>query len=350
MAGSHRAHLAAALSVAVAGGLAAPRAAACTGFELARGAGVFVGKCYDWHLSRGLVVINPRGVSKRALALARSDRPARWESSHASVTFNQYGIDLPNGGMNDAGLVVEALWLDETQLPPLDERPTVNELQWIQAQLDRYSSVAEVAAHAQDLRVAAVSGRVHYWACDRSAACAVFEFIGGKLVISRGEGLPAAVLTNHTYARSLAALRKASSPPEGDGSLARFARAALLSKSAKAASPDGAFEILDSVNNRLSVWQTVYDPVALRVEWRTRTQPARKSIVLAAFDATCAGGTKVLDIDDPSEGDVAALFRTDAKEENLALTSQTLRTVEGLSAAAMEAAADYSSRQACAVR
>ena len=35
--------------------------------------------------------------------------PASWVSKYGSVTFNQYGRELPTGGMNEAGLVVETI-------------------------------------------------------------------------------------------------------------------------------------------------------------------------------------------------------------------------------------------------
>jgi penicillin V acylase-like amidase (Ntn superfamily) len=115
-------------------------ALSCTTFALGDDGARVVGKCYDWHMGQGLVVINKRGMAKRSMTLDPADRPATWRSRHASVTFNQYGVEMPNGGMNDAGLVVEVMWLDSSVLPPRDERPAVTELQWIQLQLDSYAT------------------------------------------------------------------------------------------------------------------------------------------------------------------------------------------------------------------
>ena len=72
------------------------------------------GKNYDWSLGEGLLIVNKREVQKEALT---EDRPARWTSRFGSVTFNQYGREFPNGGMNERGLVVELMWLDETEYP-----------------------------------------------------------------------------------------------------------------------------------------------------------------------------------------------------------------------------------------
>ncbi len=56
--------------------------------------GPLVGKSYDWNDERGLVVVNKRGVIKRALVLSPGNAPARWTSRFASLTFNQYGREL----------------------------------------------------------------------------------------------------------------------------------------------------------------------------------------------------------------------------------------------------------------
>jgi penicillin V acylase-like amidase (Ntn superfamily) len=46
--------------------------------------------------------------------VGESPNPAKWVSRYGSVTFNQYGCENPTGGMNEAGLVVEQMWLDES--------------------------------------------------------------------------------------------------------------------------------------------------------------------------------------------------------------------------------------------
>ena len=48
--------------------------AACTSFCLRDGEGLVFGKNYDWHLDDGLIVVNKRGVAKRALLLDLMDR------------------------------------------------------------------------------------------------------------------------------------------------------------------------------------------------------------------------------------------------------------------------------------
>ena len=102
--------------------LPVPEATACTTFCLKRGSQAVFGKNYDWGVGDGLVIVNKRGVAKTAL-IPPQEKPARWVSRYGSLTFNQYGRELPSGGMNEAGLALELMWLDETRYPAPDGRP-----------------------------------------------------------------------------------------------------------------------------------------------------------------------------------------------------------------------------------
>ena len=161
-------------------------AQACTTFCLHKGPRALFGKNYDWSVPDGLLVVNKRGVEKTA-PLPPPEHPARWVSKHGSVTFNQYGREFPSGGMNEAGLAIEIMWLDETRWPDPDGRPSLGSLEWIQYQLDNFSTVGEVAGHLQDLRVTS-QAKVHYLACDKSGACITVEFLDGKPVHHEGLG------------------------------------------------------------------------------------------------------------------------------------------------------------------
>ena len=41
-------------------------------------------------------------------------------------------------GINEKGLMVSQMWLDETKYPPADTRPVIGILEWIQYNLDRH--------------------------------------------------------------------------------------------------------------------------------------------------------------------------------------------------------------------
>ena len=123
---------------------------ACTTFCLKSKGEVLFGKNYDWMVGDGLVFVNKRGVAKTS---TEESNPAKWVSQYGSVTFNQYGRENPSGGMNEAGLVIELMWLDETQYPKVDSRPAVDVLEWIQYQLDNSATVEEVIKNSEKIRI-----------------------------------------------------------------------------------------------------------------------------------------------------------------------------------------------------
>src|SRR5262245_47917867 len=102
---------------------------ACTTFCLKSKGEVLFGKNYDWMIGDGMLFVNKRGVSKTAQGDGPNPaNPAKWVSKYGSVTFNQYGRENPSGGMNEAGLVIELMWLDDTEWPKEDARPALGTL------------------------------------------------------------------------------------------------------------------------------------------------------------------------------------------------------------------------------
>ncbi|KPJ72829.1 hypothetical protein AMJ52_04980, partial [candidate division TA06 bacterium DG_78] len=114
---------------------------ACTTFCFEHKGEWIYGRNYDWTIERCLIVVNKRGAAKTAWT---QDNPAQWVSKYGSVTFNQYGREFPLGGMNEAGLVIECMWLEHTEYPHIDARKGLSDLQWIQYQLDNFATVDEV--------------------------------------------------------------------------------------------------------------------------------------------------------------------------------------------------------------
>ncbi|HJT66923.1 MAG TPA: hypothetical protein VJ749_10740 [Pyrinomonadaceae bacterium] len=112
----------------------------CTTFCLAGAGEVLFGRNYDWIIGDGLVIVNKRGVVKQA-TIVESNNAAKWVSKYGSIPFNQYGRENPAGGMNEAGLVVEQLWLDETEYPEADARPALGTQEWVQYLLDTSGTV-----------------------------------------------------------------------------------------------------------------------------------------------------------------------------------------------------------------
>ena len=323
-----------------------PATRACTSFLMGNQASPaphVVAKSYDWDHGAGVVVTNKRDVRKTAMQLlATGEKALSWTSRFSSVTFNQYGREMPNGGMNERGLVVEILWLTETRYASPDSRPELNELQWIQYQLDNFSSVGEMVASAPFIRIAPLYAKVHYFACDAKADCATFEWLDGKLEIHVGASLPAAVLANDTYASSIrfAApyLSRRTGPPSlpsGSESDARFTRATVASKRLSPTASEAvndAFKHLDNVaQGAFTKWQIVYEPTSLRVHFRAR--PAWKTHVVdvGALVGGTAGSCKApalqLTLQSAQGGEATKRFEPWSSEDNRRLVQESFRAL-----------------------
>lgn len=289
--------------------LAASPAFPCTTFCLRDSGRVVFGKNYDWNIGDGLLIVNPKGLLRTADS---GDRPARWTAKYGSVTFNQYGRDFPSGGMNEAGLAIELMWLSDSRYPAPDTRHTVDVLQWIQYQLDTRATVAEVLASDRNIRIA-VGAPIHYLVADRTGQVATVEFLNGRLIAHTGERLPVAVLTNDTYEKSLRYKRElgARPSPEDERSLPRFARTVdrvrgfATAQDGKANPVAYAFETLDRAAQPSTRWSLVYELDRLRVHFRTRERRQVRSVKLADLDFRCSQPVRVLDLSADVAGDVA---------------------------------------------
>ena len=252
---------------------------ACTTFSFDH----IFGKNYDWHLERGLVIINKRGVSKKCIeSIAVGPGPfAQWTSKYGSLTFNQYGRELPNGGINEAGLVVEIMELMDTKYPSPDSRPCIGHSQWIQYQLDNFSRVEQVIASNSQIRIYPLEKGepgAHFLVMDKTGNCAVIEFLDGKMVYRTQKALPFKSLTNSTYNQSITYLKRHNgfggnqSLQDGTESLHRFVRAVNMLKeysSKSYAGPlDYAFDILEYTKQPSTKWSIVYDVQNLKIYFR----------------------------------------------------------------------------------
>jgi penicillin V acylase-like amidase (Ntn superfamily) len=349
----HRTSGALLLLAALAG--SARDAPACTTFCYRADRELLFGRNYDWDVGDGLVLTNKRGVEKTSMPPA-GQPPMRWTSRFGSVSFNQYGRELPTGGMNEAGLTVDLMWLDETRYAAPDGRPTIGALEWIQYQLDRSERIDEVLKSSAGLRIDS-NAPLHFLVCDRTGACATIEILNGRLVAHSGPSLPVPVLTNSTYDQSLRFLNATGdrgSQVAGPGSLQRFARAAgLLHSAGKAqgeAAVSSAFSILDQVaQGSHTQWSIVYDLQRRRIHFRTLANRAVRRLDLTAFDFSCRTPVKMLDIN-AGTGDVTRSFveyRAEANRELVRRTFQKTPFLAGTPPEAVAAIAEHPDATVC---
>ena len=327
---------------------------ACTTFCLKNKGEVLFGKNYDWMIGDGAVFVNRRGVSKWS-SVDGEKNVAKWTSKYGSVTFNQYGWESPSGGMNEAGLVIELMWLDDTKYPLPDSRPAIDVLEWIQFNLDTAATADEVIANSDKVRIAS-RVNLHYLVNDKSGRTAAIEFLDGKLVAHTGSKLAAAALANDTYDRSVEYSRSAHSIGS-ESSLDRFSRAAArtaefasLSKTEKVA-VDHALGILADVAQKNSTqWSIVYDQKRGKIYFRTRKTPQIRSIDTTAFDYSCAAPVKILDMNTELAGDATHYFKNYTREANRDLVERAFNGTDFLRnvpAAARDAHASFPEKFAC---
>lgn len=292
---------------------------ACTTFCAAGGGEVLFGRNYDFEIGQGYVMTNARGVAKTSMA-----GTLRWTSRHVSVTFNQWGREFPMDGMNEEGLVIALMWLDGTAYPR-DERPVLRVLEWIQYGLDNYSTVEELLANIEKTRIGG-GAPLHYLVGDAKGDAATIEFLGGKLVVHRGKNMPARVLANDTYERSVAHLDRLKSVPRGVGSLDRFGRSAMMLRE-KPVNVDRAFEILGSVAQPgWTRWSVVYDSKRREISWISDRNAKRRTIRMAALKLACGTEAKMLDIHAPLAGDVTARLEQWSAQRNRDLVVRSYAT------------------------
>jgi len=312
---------------------------ACSAFQLSD-SDHLVGKSYDWHQSHGMVFTNSRKMKKTAFLLDSSDKAEEWTAQYGSLTFSQHGKDFPLGGMNEKGLVVEILWLNETQYPLSDTRPTVNELQWIAYQLDNFSTVKQVIADVSKRRISPVMANVHYLVCDTTPECTVVEFIKRKEQAPAGSTLKAKVITNASYARSVDYLKAfkgfggIKEIPTDSSSLSRFASLAMqLTVPMGKTAMEHALTLLEAVEqSNYSVWNIIYNPTKQAVSFRATGEDEKsiRSVDLSKVDLSCKTNKlgNYVDFQTTSTGDLTASLLAYDSKENKALAEKGMALLE----------------------
>jgi choloylglycine hydrolase len=203
--------------------------------------------------------------------------------------------------------------LNETEQPPPDARPPLDSGEWVQYILDTCSTVDEVIATDDTVRIFTVD---HYLVGDRNGRAVTIEFLDGQLVAHTGPELPVAALANNVYASSVPIWERlrASGFYAGLGSsLHRFClaadRVAGFRPTSAAEAVAYAFETLDLVRGELfspspTNWSLVFDSENRRAYYRTSRNRAIRWIDLGAMDLRCGPPAGMIDIHDGGPGDL----------------------------------------------
>lgn len=259
----------------------------CSSFQLSSGDTVVVGHNLDEYFTvPGMVVVNPRNIKKENISWydlrkgKKKNQPrVQWTSKYGSITYNTFGREFIDGGINEAGLYVGEMTLMETEYYSDITKPTFYHCFWMQYLLDNYASVNEVI---ENLTTVCIDGhsRWHFFIADKTGDVATIEFIKGKPVIHRGENLPHNILCNSAYNNDLDSLKLY----KGYGgeriidindkeNTKRTVRATELIRIFNESKPkpivDYSFDMLTSLNLGNNQWQIVCDLTNQKMYFKT---------------------------------------------------------------------------------
>ena len=168
---------------------------ACTRFVYQTATdGFIVGRSMDWMEDPGTDLYSfPRGLARNG---GVGDGSIDWTAKYGSVIASLYGVATVEG-MNDAGLVANTLYLAESDYgdAKASGKPLISVGAWTQYVLDNYATVAEAVEALSQEPFAIVAPTLpngskatgHLSLADASGDSAIFEYIGGRLVIHHGK-------------------------------------------------------------------------------------------------------------------------------------------------------------------
>lgn len=290
-----------------------PTSHACTSFVMEHGGGLVFGSNFDNDFRPGLLFVNKRGVKKSGFPLEKQDTPATWTSLYGSVTIHTAPYQYAWAGMNEAGLVISTMQLDDTKVPPPDERPSLVSAAWVQYVLDTCATVDDIVA--AERRVRLNYGVDHYLACDATGACMTIEFLEGKAVYHRGEDLPLpALAAGWSYAQCFDPRYGGSRSPARLSVLAdplpqvqKMLRADPTTRGPSGV--DYAFRILKEVSADNTTWSLVFDVQKRVVFLRSYKNKRVRHLGLKALDLSCGTPVLMLDVHAGFSGDLLKHLR-----------------------------------------
>ncbi|WP_158606890.1 linear amide C-N hydrolase [Paenibacillus ginsengarvi] len=271
--------------------------------------GRLLGKNQDVPYQGAYLFTNKRGVAKSAL-VQPPELPAKWISRYGSLTVSQVGKEMPNGGINETGLVVEQTTLWQSAYTDNDRLPAIGELQWIQLILDTCATVKEAEQVACGVRIAQPMSRLHYMVGDRSGDCAIFEFLGGVMCVFRGNSLPVSIMANTPYSQAIKDLedkeerwRNVYNDYDGN-SMDRFvkgvARLAAVIPDSERERLQFARETLQFVRREDTAYSLIYDLEQKQLHFATSIYPDLKTVRMSEVDFSSDAVPLALNLQQPA--------------------------------------------------
>ncbi len=303
---------------------------ACSTFKLQKGNELL----YGHNLNQpgmnvpGIIFINKRGLYKigrsgSEMLTKESANPSAlsWISRYGSVTFSTFGRDMPDGGINEAGLYIWEM-SDDTEYPKNGALPKLIQMNWMQYILDSFSTTEEAVAAASDIEIDGWGW--HYFVGDGRGRCASIEFIKGRVVIHQGDEMPVPALFNESYAREMEIAGYFRGfgglyPPDlNDKTVPRFVKTAAMIRDYDPSQNAVEYgkRMLDAIKvNEVSDWSVLVDVRRGNIYFKNAWNPEWKSFSLDGLDFSNAAPVLVLNMDQKQAGDVSPLFHAGTEKE-----------------------------------
>jgi len=267
------------------------------------------------------IFINKRGIFKigrsgSEMLTQKKMNPSTlsWISRYGSVTFSTFGKDMPDGGINEAGLFIWEM-SEDTQYPKNDSLPKLVQMNWMQYVLDNFSNSDEAVASAFDIEIDGWGW--HFFVGDIRGHCASIEFIKGQVVVHQGEDMPVPALFNEPYAREMEVARYFQgfggvyALDLNDKSVPRFVKTAAMIRDFDPSQDAVQYglKMLGQIKvNEVPDWSVLVDIRRMSVYFRTAQNPELKEFSVTGFDFSGHTPPMVLNMDQKRGGDVAPLF------------------------------------------
>ncbi|MBI3124351.1 MAG: linear amide C-N hydrolase [Ignavibacteriales bacterium] len=327
---------------------------------------VILGRNHDGNISNCLIVFNPCNLIKEGFEFP-NENISKWTSKYSSITFNILGVGFAVLGMNEKGLSIGHMGFSEAKYPPKDERPVLDQIQFITYVLDNCANTKEVINTSNEIRISDESyTREHYFVCDKFGELATIEFIEGKMVLHTNDIMPFPILSNDSYIKSMNYLKSYSgfggdkTIPERTFGVEEIIaigcnRIDLYNKLRTTNIIESAFSILNDIGfnkypppdnikihpNYGTQFTVVFDLKNLKVFFKTKSYNSTREIDFDFFSADCVDGMNILEIEKTEKGNVNNLFNKYTFENNRNYLLERYKNSKEISKEVIEFLAQY---------
>lgn len=315
------------------------RLSACSTFKLQKGDSLV----YGHNLNEGdigvpgLVFINKRGIFKTGrtwseISTKEKINPSNycWISRYGSITFNNFGRDFPDGGMNEAGLFIWEM-NEQIEYPKNDSLPKLNQMNWMQYILDNCKATDEAIGCAYAFEIDGWGW--HFFVGDAQGNTAAIAFIGGKVVVHTRENMPIPGLFNTPYDREVELLKYYKGfggdyePTLNDPKVPRFVKTAVLARDYQLTRriSEYGLKMLELIKvNDEPEWSVLFDVRKQKIYFKTRINPAVKTLSMDQVDFSNTTPTMLVNMDIKEGGNIVNLLAPFSNEAMRSFTKNIM--------------------------